>query len=565
MNMKPLADPTSQGEGGMRADVPKSGANAREFGSPLEERDRENATFLKLKKKVADLQADVALLQSDIARLNLVLVSAKILAKKSGKFPFSIYFKLRQKYKRILKEIRSAQLSQLAGELPPQSGSESSGHPAGYKAQILSQLLPQQAPSAISFADIPLAPHTVFDVELLTATLQNNVSPTGIVISFSHDHYITTAGGTQLCVGMEEKAAREQGFVYLHAHPLKPSATLMLPETSSLPNLRLSLNGKSIGVVNFDDLVSVTDRLSKTTSISVVIHHLMGHEPDSIGRIIKASGAKAWMWLHDFYSLCPSPHLLRNNVSFCGAPIETSASCGICSYGNNRPDHLSRIRRLFKECDLTVIAPSQFVAELVERKHEYDYRSLKIQGHLMIEWSQRVVPITIRSGPVRVAYCGTRTPHKGWPNYLDLVRRFSHDQNLEFFYFGSAEPQDGLTTVAVTADGDEKDAMIKALIKAEIDLVIHSSATPETFSFTAHEALAAGAYVLTNKSTGNTARLIGETRRGVVFDAEEQVFDFFANNEYEKLVQEVRSRRSNEVAVVSYSKMTIPFLTSQVA
>lgn len=58
--------------------------------------------------------------------------------------------------------------------------------------------------------------------------------------------------------------------------------------------------------------------------------------------------------------------------------------------------------------------------------------------------------------------------------------------------------------------------MIRALADRRVDFVLHWASCAETFSFSTHEALAAGAYVLTNAGSGNVAATVRRLDRGAV-------------------------------------------------
>lgn len=56
---------------------------------------------------------------------------------------------------------------------------------------------------------------------------------------------------------------------------------------------------------------------------------MLGHSAETIAELATA-GSEAWLWLHDFVTLCPSPHLQRNGIAFCGGPtlrVPTPVPC----------------------------------------------------------------------------------------------------------------------------------------------------------------------------------------------------------------------------------------------
>jgi len=69
-------------------------------------------------------------------------------------------------------------------------------------------------------------------------------------------------------------------------------------------------------------------------------------------------------------------------------------------------------------------------------------------------------------------------------------------------------------------------AMVESLRWNQIDVVVLWSNVAETFSFTLHEALAAGCYILTNPKSGNIQDYIRHNpERGMVLEDEEALIE----------------------------------------
>ncbi len=76
--------------------------------------ERSEAIISNLTGEVNSKNAEVSLLRTEMGRLNQLLSSAQRLAHRTGKFPFSVYFRKRKKYRKILREIREAPHSNLS-------------------------------------------------------------------------------------------------------------------------------------------------------------------------------------------------------------------------------------------------------------------------------------------------------------------------------------------------------------------------------------------------------------------------------------------------------------------
>jgi hypothetical protein len=115
---------------------------------------------------------------------------------------------------------------------------------------------------------------------------------------------------------------------------------------------------------------------------------------------------------------------------------------------------------------------------------------------------------------LRIGHFGTRVFHKGWASFEKLALRFAKDPRYAFYQLGStdgaASIPGNVRYVPVKVSREHPDAMVEAVAEHGIDAAMIWSAWPETFCYTAHEALAGGAFLLTHPGTGNVARLAAQ-------------------------------------------------------
>jgi hypothetical protein len=81
--------------------------------------------------------------------------------------------------------------------------------------------------------------------------------------------------------------------------------------------------------------------------------------------------------------------------------------------------------------------------------------------------------------------------------------------------------------------------MIEAVRQQRLDAVLLWSICPETFSFVAHEALAANALIVTGEDSGNIARIARE-RGGAVFRDEDALLRAFSDGTIQQLIRRHR-------------------------
>ena len=379
-------------------------------------------------------------------------------------------------------------------------------------------------------------------------------------VTFSHDDYTANVGGIQSCLQREAAAVAELGRDHLHLHSATPWP---LVRTAERALLGVVWNGVSAGAYRAQTIASVLReglRHAPAGPKSFALHSLLGHAVAEVTAILQAVGQRrGFFWLHDFASLCAGFHLMRNDVADCGAPPPDSPACGICVYGPWRARHLAAHQALFDAFELTVVSPSQTTLDFWRNAWRFPARGEVVVSHARLE--PRGPAPSAAARPFRLAFAGMPVTHKGWPVFRELAVRFGDDPRYEFLHLGAVRDPDsptGFTDVAVTAERPL--AMRDALEAAGCDAVLIWPLCRETFSFTAHEAVAAGAAVITNPDSGNVAAFVGQGRRGRIFSDEAALTAAFESGEVLDLA---RGARAAQLYDLSYSRMTAELLTPE--
>lgn len=385
-----------------------------------------------------------------------------------------------------------------------------------------------------------------------------------LVISIGHSNYQIVPAGTELCIQREERLITRQGDHYLNLRPFQPLPRLAHLDEAPDPLLELTLDGMAIGAIPVSGVISA---VSKWTGggerASVVVHHLMGHNPENISTLVQAAnGGKCLFWLHDFFSLCTSYALQRNGLHFCNAPPPSSNACNLCVYGTERLDHLDRMTKFFDVCNVEVISPSAVALQFWLQHSRFRIQGRHVAPHIALSFEQRDHPAQYTSERlIKVAFLGQMAPHKGWPLFEQLSYNASLAKRFEFYAFNSARSASGqVQHVCVQASAEEPSAMIDAVRSNEIDFVLHWPTCPETFSLTTCEAIAGGAYVITNSASGNVAATVNQYERGLVLEDEQALLSFLKGPQAESLSEEARRFRTRVKVKTSRSELSIPFL-----
>ena len=379
-------------------------------------------------------------------------------------------------------------------------------------------------------------------------------------ITFSHDDFTANIGGLQLCLQREAAGIKRQGIDHLHLFPVSPWPTLR-PE--SVPGLIGVLwNGQRLGTFKSAQLVDVLKQggaSSKEASRrTFAIHSLLGHSATEVLDILAAAGIqKGHLWLHDFTSVCAGFHLMRNDVADCGAPPPDSPACGICVYGHHRSAHVEAHDRLFDALDITVVAPSVSAYETwrAASTAPQDTAHL-VHPHATLRPTQPSTA-TVKKAPLKVAYLGMTALHKGWAAFEDLAEAFAEDNRYAFLHLGSKKAASKIPfrEVSVTAQGP--DAMRNALLEESVDIVVLWSLCRETFSLAAHEAAAAGAFILTHADSGNIAAFAQVGGFGRVLNSEADLAVLFRTGQ---VADYARRRRNPMLYDLTFSETTADLL-----
>jgi len=363
------------------------------------------------------------------------------------------------------------------------------------------------------------------------------VGSRGFVLSVSHDLYIGVTGGIQIVIADEQRRFAAGRVVYLHISPA--DSHLMLNLNQADPTiLQIALDGVFIG---FATTLALRDSLAGSADIlprprSFVLHSFLGHTVNELIELARAMCADHhFCWVHDYSTICTGYNLLRNDLEFCAAPPADSTACRICVYGDARASHLAMVQTLFAALPFHVLAPSDHALELWRRHSELPHLSARVHTHCSFE-PRMPIPAAARSDrgtagePLRIAFAGHPMTQKGWPLFLALLGQLEDLTAYRFFHFATREslrPMRNVAAVPVRVEPQQRFAMVLALTKHAIDLVLVLSPWPETFSFVTYEAFAAGADVVTLAASGNAADAVRRHCRGVVLADDPALFWFF--------------------------------------
>lgn len=392
-----------------------------------------------------------------------------------------------------------------------------------------------------------------------------------VMVSLSHDNYLTNKGGVQFCIQQEEAAARDRSVVYLNLHPSRALPRLAHIAETPDPAVNLVLNGAMIGTSPISEVIRATKALvAADVRIDVVVHHLLGHVPEQVARLVQTSRNPCWFWLHDFFALCPGFTLLRNDLTYCAAPPVSSNACQICLYGEERALHLQRIRVLAATVDLHLISPSDFMTRHFNALGSLPFTGSQITTvpHMDVLWRDLAAgPVSHleHNSPLKIAFLGNPAYHKGWQAFQMLsqdTRALSH--GVRFLHLGAERKQAlGVDWQFVQVSAQDPEAMVRALTENAVDFVFHWANWPETFSFTTFEALAAGAWVITRPESGNVAATMAQIEPALIFPDTDALLVALGDGTLAAIAKKLRQKRSTSRRIIRRSAMTFAALEEE--
>jgi len=405
--------------------------------------------------------------------------------------------------------------------------------PGGYRRSIIDLArVPEQRSK-----DYVVPPGELLDHDGLVSRIDAALTQAvGLVISLSHDCYIRVIGGTQIFISDEQQRFADRQYAYIHLSPRRAQVTLAPLDAAC--EVQVVINGEFAGIATVESFIAILGEraLGFGKPRMLIVHSVLGFNEEQIVKLRTAlDPARSVFWLHDYTSLCEGFNLLRDDLAFCNAPSANSMACRICVYGAGRARHLDRMQRLFEGCDFDVLSPSASTLDLWSSRTQLPYASASVHPHtqpVSVAVDDPPTTLDAEDQRVRIGFVGFSASAKGWPIFSSLVDEFHSDPRYRFIHFAargvSSTPE--CEFVITESMPDDRDATTRLLHEHRIDFLAMLSPWPETFSFVAHEALAAGCRLLCFRDSGNVAALVRRTGLGEVLDDTTDLRAFFAGD-----------------------------------
>ena len=386
----------------------------------------------------------------------------------------------------------------------------------------------------VSVLEILKLDPTPLSREDLAGMIQKRLDGRAFALAISHDSFQAFTGGIQTLINDEMETLRKDGVAQLHACPV--ARINCLSEDAVHLEIIVSLDGQTLGVVEVSDLTEVLIRLQDCRSVQV--HHTMNWNLSLLSRVLEATQTLAkYFWIHDYYSVCESYNLLRNDRAFCNAPPLDSNSCSICRYGPTRAAHMAAFKDLFQRWNFEFIVPSKRGADIwLHAYPEYAARLKVLPIYSLEPTGRQNARQSPEQRPIRGAFPGISYEWKGWSQWRKLVDTLQYNPNYELIHLGQKVGEIQHTAFPerfkrVRSGPANPHALPEAFEEEKVDIIFYCPIWPETFSLIAYEANATGCWTLSTQDSGNVAAYVEEARSGKVFPSVDTLITYLLEPE----------------------------------
>ncbi len=343
--------------------------------------------------------------------------------------------------------------------------------------------------------------------------------------------YIIDSSGTSKAVKAHEDIFKRNGIGYIAVFPISKSIGTGSDLTVKMTGCyALVVDGHFISVVTAIDVLNFLVKLQDAGKhcVGVLIHHIIRNDIAEVQWLLeKIQNVPVYYYLHDFYTCCNNPNLLRNDMEFCAEKSDGDI-CEGCVYAEGRQQHLKKIKSFLDSFGdrLRFIAPSNYMQETWSAYYPaYADRVLTIPHLKSIgSYEGNKAPVPDKDA-MRIGFVGAQTYAKGWEIFKHTVAKLQDSHcNYKFYYFGhSQEHLPDVTDVPVEIAKMGKDAMINAIREHQISAVFLVCVWGETYSYTMYESHAANSYILTMSKSGNIAYTVKKENWGGIFETEDDL------------------------------------------
>ena len=175
--------------------------------------------------------------------------------------------------------------------------------------------------------------------------------------------YIIESSGTSKVVAAHEAIFRAKGIGYVAVFPISRSRGEGADwHCTTTGCYGLVIDGQFVGVMTANKILNTLLDLQHAgkNCIGILVHHIIRNDISEIEWMLeKIKNVPMVYYLHDFYTCCVNPNLMKNDERSC---IDRNVSCEGCCYARKKQEHIQKVRKFLKafEDRITFVAPSEY-------------------------------------------------------------------------------------------------------------------------------------------------------------------------------------------------------------
>lgn len=347
------------------------------------------------------------------------------------------------------------------------------------------------------------------------------------IISISHSSYINNVGGLEKVILEQYEVAHAKGYEYVAVFPIGNNITFKGHVIKHrFHSYGVHINKSDYLSMSLDELVCL---LKKYKVEKVFVHSLISYKFSQITTLLESlSEASLFFYVHDYKSVCDGHNLLKNKKKYCGSEGLKFSKCITCRFYVPGIISSRQYHALFEH-----FRTMKFIFPSEAAKNVWCGVYKNISKERLIVLPHQIVSVEnqdySRNPRLRLAYIGYKSFNKGWNTFRNLVRHINEKAiDIDLYVLGKTEEHlPNVKEIEVSFLKDGADAMVNAIRRNKIDIAFLWSPWPETYSYTFYESYVGGAYVITNKDSGNIAVGTKRYNCGCVFDDEQELLKFF--------------------------------------
>ena len=312
---------------------------------------------------------------------------------------------------------------------------------------------------------------------------------------------LSLGGGARVFLDSDAQAAFADAEEVWALQPMPPAK---FPATSwLLYDMRAEDRGLAIPCTR-ENLVAYARQLGAT---EIFINHLLGFALDDVAAALSELALPYTFFLHDYFAMCPNFSLIRCQARMCGAADEVSFCRAAFESIGMKDWTLARYRETMHGILAgaeRVLAPTHYAAGIVQAV--YPDIAIGVRPHrIPFPIARTFQPAFADERPLTLAMVGAIWEPKGeaWLLYLRDVAAREH-LPVRFVAVGDVMKQHP----GIDYTGRyQRENLAHILAEQRAAVVLCPSTVPETYCYTASEALLAGYPVLTMNLGAQAARV----------------------------------------------------------